>query len=324
MIEINEIYNKPCEEGLLQIDDKSIDLIIGDSPYFEVKGDFDFIWASFDDYLKDVEKWAIACKRVLKPNGTLLWYGHAKKIAYVQIIFDKYFNLENSLVWNKKECQTLRSSFEDARCFAPVTERILMYSNFNQNENDWRNNNATVYYEGFEPIRLYLRNEIKKVGLKICADYLAISPRAIGHWISKSQWYIPSDDNVIKLQNLGIFKEFETIKKEFETIKKEFETKHRRWFDNYKKYTDVLVFSQETHITKNYEHDTKKPETLTRALILTCSRENDLILVPFVGSGTEVAMAKKENRNYIGFETNPKYIEMAKKRLDNIQQTKMF
>ncbi len=44
-----------------QLPDKSVQLIIADPPYFEVKGDFDFIWKSFDDYLKDVEKWAIEC-----------------------------------------------------------------------------------------------------------------------------------------------------------------------------------------------------------------------------------------------------------------------
>jgi site-specific DNA-methyltransferase (adenine-specific) len=82
-----------------QLEDKSVQLIIADPPYFEVKGEFDFVWNSFDDYLNDVEKWAIECKRVLADNGTLFWYGDAKKIAYAQIIFDKYFNLLNNIVW---------------------------------------------------------------------------------------------------------------------------------------------------------------------------------------------------------------------------------
>jgi DNA modification methylase len=42
--------------------DKCANLIIADPPYFEVKGAFDFVWNSFEDYLKDVEKWAIECK----------------------------------------------------------------------------------------------------------------------------------------------------------------------------------------------------------------------------------------------------------------------
>ena len=315
---LNKVHNTDFLTNNLQ--DNSVDLIIADPPYFEVKGDFDFIWNDFNKFLEWFELCAKEFKRLLKNNGTLLVYGHAKKIAYKQIVLDKYFNLENNLVWKKKECQTLRTDFEQSRCFSPVTERILMYSNFNQNENDWKNNNATVYFEGFEPIRLYIRNEIKKVGIKTCADYLNISQRSIGHWISKSQWYIPNNENINKLKQLGIFADFETIKSDFETIKADFKTKHRRYFDNYNKLTDVLEFSQESHITKNYDHDTKKPEKLTRALILTCSRENDLVLVPFAGSGTECAMAKLENRDFIGFEINAKYAEMSNKRCYDIHK----
>ena len=306
--------------------DKSVQLIIADPPYFEVKGDFDFIWGSFEEYLVDVEKWAIECKRLLAENGTLLWYGHAKKIAYSQIIFDKYFNLENSLVWRKTECQTMQQEFEQARCFAPVTERILMYSNYSEGENDWKNNNATVYFSGFEKFRLYFRSEIAKVGTKKAAEHCGISSRAIGHWTCKSQWCFPAEANIEKLKELGLFKEFEAVGKDFESVRKEFEavrkefgTNHRRCFDNFKKLHDVLGFSQEAHITKKYAHDTCKPETLTRALILTCSRPNDLVFVPFSGSGTEVAMALKEGRNAIGFDIELEYVDMGNKRANIIK-----
>ena len=44
--------------------------------------------------------------------------------------------------------------------------------------------------------------------------------------------------------------------------------------------------------------------------------EDDLILIPFAGSGTECLSAKNNKRNFIGFELNKKYIEIANKRLD--------
>ena len=43
-----------------------------------------------------------------------------------------------------------------------------------------------------------------------------------------------------------------------------------------------------------------------------------LILDPFMGSGTTAVVAKKLGRNYVGIEINPKYIEIAKKRLSKI------
>jgi DNA modification methylase len=59
-LEVNKIYHNDWMNN--QLPDKSVQLIIADPPYFEVKGSFDFVWKSFDDYLKDVEKWAIECK----------------------------------------------------------------------------------------------------------------------------------------------------------------------------------------------------------------------------------------------------------------------
>jgi site-specific DNA-methyltransferase (adenine-specific) len=43
--------------------------------------------------------------------------------------------------------------------------------------------------------------------------------------------------------------------------------------------------------------------------------EGGLILDPFMGSGTTGVVARKLNRNFIGFELNPKYIDIADKRL---------
>jgi len=86
-----------------------------------------------------------------------------------------------------------------------------------------------------------------------------------------------------------------------------------------------MEFSQEGHITKQYDHETKKPETLTRALIQICSRPNDLVVVPFAGSGTECAMAVKEGRKTIGFELTEKHAKMSNDRVQNIlRQPSLF
>ena len=113
--------------------DKCANLIIADPPYFEVKGEFDFIWSSFEEYLFDVEKWAKECNRILADNGTLFWWGSSKNIAYSQIVLDRSFNLINSLVWNKGSFMGLEES-EGLRSFAPCTERILMYGSSSQDK----------------------------------------------------------------------------------------------------------------------------------------------------------------------------------------------
>ena len=62
-------------------------------------------------------------------------------------------------------------------------------------------------------------------------------------------------------------------------------------------------------------HPTQKPEALLYRIILASSQKGDLILDPFLGSGTTAVIAKKLQRNYIGFEQDENYIKLAKKRL---------
>ncbi len=53
------------------------------------------------------------------------------------------------------------------------------------------------------------------------------------------------------------------------------------------------------------------PDRLVQMIILACSNSDDLVLDPFVGSGTTCRVAKKEGRRSIGIELNPEYAKMA-------------
>jgi len=66
-------------------------------------------------------------------------------------------------------------------------------------------------------------------------------------------------------------------------------------------------------------HSTQKPEALLYRIILSTSKENDIILDPFAGSGTTLAVAKLLGRQYIGIEKENKYIGSIKNRLDKIK-----
>ena len=67
-------------------------------------------------------------------------------------------------------------------------------------------------------------------------------------------------------------------------------------------------------------HSTQKPEELLKRVILSSSSEGDLVLDPFVGSGTTCAVAKKLNRKSIGIEKEAKYIKISKKRIESINR----
>lgn len=66
-------------------------------------------------------------------------------------------------------------------------------------------------------------------------------------------------------------------------------------------------------------HPTQKPVALFEYLIKTYTNEGEIVLDNCMGSGTTAVAATLNNRNWIGFETEPKYIEIINKRLDEIQ-----
>ena len=66
-------------------------------------------------------------------------------------------------------------------------------------------------------------------------------------------------------------------------------------------------------------HPTQKPEALLYRIMVSSTNKDDTVLDPFLGSGTTAVMAKKLQRNFIGFEQDSDYIKLAKKRLKNTQ-----
>lgn len=67
---------------------------------------------------------------------------------------------------------------------------------------------------------------------------------------------------------------------------------------------------------ENTAHPTQKPEKLLAKLILASSNKGDIILDPFLGSGSTSVTAKKLGRHYIGIEQNEQYCIWAEKRLE--------
>ena len=68
---------------------------------------------------------------------------------------------------------------------------------------------------------------------------------------------------------------------------------------------------------KKIGHPAPFPLELPHRLINLYSYENDIVLDPFCGSGTTCIAAIQNNRNYIGYDINEKYIELAEKRINN-------
>ena len=79
---------------------------------------------------------------------------------------------------------------------------------------------------------------------------------------------------------------------------------------NYEDAKTVYVSKVNVEDKKLYQHPTIKPLELIRKMIRNSSKENDIVLDCFLGSGTTAVACILENRNYIGFEINKKYCDI--------------
>lgn len=297
--------------------DGCADLIVADPPYFEVKGDFDFVWPTFDAYLSDVERWAAECARLLAPSGNLIWWGSSARIAYSQIILDRHFRLLANCAWYKKNGIHNRKPHGAPPTFRNSSERFLHYEKKESPQDRTRAKNAVDFYEPFEPIRLWLKQEVQALGGEVCvAAALHISDRAVCHWTCRCQWTFPPPRRVQQLLQLYPPLQGKDKAAEFSRKREEFESKLRYFNWELYNFRDIITAIQEDHITKLYDFPTKKPPTLTRQLIETCSRPGALVVVPFAGSGTECEAAKVSGRRFIAFDTDPRAAAMAQARAD--------
>jgi site-specific DNA-methyltransferase (adenine-specific) len=84
---------------------------------------------------------------------------------------------------------------------------------------------------------------------------------------------------------------------------------------SYDWFTDIQLVKNVSN--DKTEHPCPVPVELMERIILLTTQEGDIVLDPFMGSGTVAIACKNTNRNYIGFEVSENYYEIAKKRIAN-------
>lgn len=326
-MEENRIYNTDFMSNGLP--DHCADLIIADPPYYRVKGDFDRVWDSFDDYLKDVERWASELARLLSYNGTLVWFGSWRSIAYCQTILDRSFHLINSCTVKKRNgIQGVLASPDAQRSFFSNDERFLIYENSSEDRDESLGGKARNYYntrlgllksQCVKPVIDYLNGERERAGFTVKQINEALGTFMASHWFSyRSQWALPTPEWYEKLRVLFNQGGHEYLKKDYEELKKDYE-ELRRPFVMEGRQSDVFEVTVDNGLSARLGHPTVKDTNLICVLVRSLSRPGQLVLEPFAGSGTACYVAASLGRRYIGYEIDPKYWEIADRRMKTVQ-----
>src|SRR3989344_4567244 len=279
---INTIQNIDCLNGLKQLPNQSVDLIIADPPYFKtINETWDFQWRTEEDYLVWAEKWIEELARVAKPTACFYLFGYFRVLYLMVPLVHKYgFELRQQIVIDKGLRSISGRKTSTYKMFPTTTESVLFFNRDNKPK-----------------IKAFLKEQQKRSGLtaKEINQKLGVKTNGGGVWSlytgENILAQVPTREMWGRLQKVLRFKE------DYSEI--------AYVFNPQMGYTDVwrdIDFYKEKRI-----HSTQKPVKLIERLIIASSNEGMLVLDPFMGSGTTAVAALKLKRHFIGFEIDKKY-----------------
>ena len=292
MIEIGQIYNQDCLEGMKQIDDGTVDLIIADPPYWKVVGEkWDYLWRTENDYIQWTLEWMTEAARVLRLGGTFYCFGYFRTLAYlIPHLESMGLELRQQIIIDKGMKAVSGRATKKYKMFPNVTESILF-----------------IIKDNKKFIKSFLKSRQKELGLSAREINERLGVKSNGG----GMWSIYTGKNVCEQ-----FPTEELWDKLSRVL--EFDipySKLAQTFNPQMGFTDVWT-DIDFYSERRY-HPTQKPLKLIRRLVSASSNEGDVVLDPFVGAGSTVLGCLPLHRHYIGFELNKEYFGIAQRRIDN-------
>jgi DNA modification methylase len=294
VVEFNKIYNKDCVDFLKELPDEFADSCITDPPYWGVVEDeWDNQWKSIEEYKDWCESWIKEISRVTKKSASFFIFGYPYQLAHLLPIIESYgFKFRQQIVvWKGMKSAAGRVSSK-LKMFPTTTEHIYYFVK-----------DSTNYIRNL----LQARAEEKKITPREINDFLGKASNGGGTWSSiagKKQKTLqePTREDWLKLEKL---------------------------FGELPKYEDIIyTFNLPMGITDVFDdikfyfpkgeklHTTQKPLELIDRIVKSCSNEGDLILDPFMGSGSTAVSCKNNNRKFLGAELDENYYQVCLERLD--------
>jgi site-specific DNA-methyltransferase (adenine-specific) len=324
------ILHGDCLEQSEQIQSGSVDLILTDPPYGNMKGinetfagygrknDDGHLW---DNAIDPKDIFSIA-NRILRKNGKLILFSQEPYTS--QLITNAIPNVPFSyrMIWEKDNFANALLSKK-----APVSyfEDILVFSKTHTKHD----------FEGLHPLREYFKQVMDFIGLNKKTIIEIIGQKA-DHVlrVDSTQFSLCTEPtyneliehfNIDKMQGFKNFAELKPIDKEYRTELIERMTREAPHTFNLwegKKYkSNVLKYKKDY----NGYHPTQKPISLLEDLIKTYSNETDLVVDLTCGSGSTAVAAINTKRRYIAIEKELKYYEIAKDRVNRANsEIKLF
>ena len=302
-----KLYNDDALKILNQMisNNEKVNAIISDPPYGTIKGMK--LQGSKHDNMWDVKlNWKEFFEKAFKITNTVILFGQQPTFSEVIIAGKKYYKEE--LIWVKNNSA---QGFHSDKMHLKFFENIGVFRNGNGTFN--LNKNPQLIDKNKMPLRAYAQDIMIDINM----------PRAhihkkMGH--RKLEFFLFFRGTLFNIPKREVWEDFCS----------KFNFKHKTYDELLEmKNNDISIkvkldnnFSDTLRNILNFDkesglHPTQKPLKLMEYLVKTYSNEGDIILDPFMGSGTTGLACKKLNRDFIGIELDKKYFEIAKERIEN-------
>jgi len=324
---INKLLLGDNLEILKGMESETIDLIYLDPPFFSNRN-YEVIWGDAGEVRSFQDRWSGGMDhyigwlkdrvqemhRILKPTGSIFLHCDWHANSYIRVdILDRIFganNFKNEIIW--KRTSTHNDTKQGAKHFGRVTDTIYFYA---------KNAHLATYNPQFERYAAdYTAQSYNKQDLDGRRFKASDLSAAKGGGDTSYEWkgFKPP---------LGRFWAYSKANMEV------FENEGRLYYSTtgrpyLKHYLDEMPGNNVDELWFNCVFKTKaerigyptqKPEALLQRIIKCASNEGDIVLDPFVGGGTTIAVADKLNRNWIGIDQSVQAVKVTEFRLNNQQ-----
>lgn len=267
------------------IPDECIDLIIADPPYFRVLKQEEWDkFKNYEEYISWSEDYLGQCAKKLRLSGTLLLYGCSVSVSTMcslnEILLDSGMYFVQEIILDKGLKSVAGRISNKIKMMPPVSENIF------------------VYRKDAKPfVKNLLLQKQKKSGLtsKQIKEKLGMPLNGGGNWTkycgntefpllpTREHW-----DRICELFQIDI--PYSNIEETYNGI-----------FGLSNVWSDIDFY------VKNRRHPSEKPVQLADRCVKVFSRENDLVYIPFAGSGNDIVACINNSRKWIATEVNEEY-----------------
>jgi site-specific DNA-methyltransferase (adenine-specific) len=274
-------------------------------------------------YVSMMAQRLVELRRVLRKTGSIYLHCDPTASAHLRLLMDAIFGTENfhsEIVWKRT------SSHNSAKRWAPVHDVILFYTR--TEEYTW-NRVYQPYDDAY--VAAFYRYEDAKGKFRL-GDLTGAGTRTgeSGHaWRgvnptdSGRHWAVPTITGMKpeKIKALSVQQRLDVLDESglINWPKKGTIPQFRRYFDPEKGVPaqDIIydIDPLSPHAKEKLGYPTQKPEALLERIIRASSNEGDVVLDPFCGCGTAIAVAQKMGRQWIGIDITHLAVGLIKHRL---------